>query len=102
MTTKHNALWIADQIDLGWLEGVNTDEVDVDMIQTELRRLHQANEVLLAALRHTSDYLTGQIRTISEPGDILQRKPIIGSLTMYRRNVDAAIAKATGGTACQY
>jgi len=42
------ALRLADAIDLGWLENVDSDKADIDMIQTELRRLHQhelANEV---------------------------------------------------------
>ena len=45
------ALRLADAIDLGWLENVDPDKADIDMIQTELRRLHAVNEELLEALK---------------------------------------------------
>ena len=45
------ALRLADAIDLGWLENVDPDKADIDMIQTELRRLSAVNAELLEALK---------------------------------------------------
>jgi Zn finger protein HypA/HybF involved in hydrogenase expression len=44
------ALRLADAIQLGWLENVDADKADIDMIQTELRRLHAENQALRQAL----------------------------------------------------
>jgi hypothetical protein len=44
------ALRLADAIELGWLENVDADKADIDMIQTELRRLHAENQALRQAL----------------------------------------------------
>jgi hypothetical protein len=44
------ALRLADAIQLGWLENVDADKADIDMIQTELRRLRAENEELRQAL----------------------------------------------------
>ena len=41
MNTQSEALRLADAIQLAWLENVDADKADIDMIQTELRRLHE-------------------------------------------------------------
>lgn len=38
-TTQHEALRLADAIEGSWLENVNSEEVDVPMIQSQLRRI---------------------------------------------------------------
>jgi hypothetical protein len=45
------ALRLADAIQLGWLENVDADKADIDMIQTELLRLHAENQALRQALK---------------------------------------------------
>jgi len=44
------ALRLAEGINLAWLENVNSELIDIQMIQDELRRLHAENEALRAEL----------------------------------------------------
>lgn len=65
----------------------------------ELRRLHQSNTELLAALDHIEKTLTRQLELIADraPGDYLDKRPVVQSLQSHARRARAAIAKATGG-----
>ena len=51
MDKQPESLRLAEAIERSWLENVDRDAVDVAMIQEELRRLHQANQELVEALK---------------------------------------------------
>lgn len=68
MNTQPEALRLADAID-----GAYWEWKDVPKMATELRRLHEVNQMLVEALEITVPYLPAKTATLSEVEDAIAK-----------------------------
>ena len=75
MSTQPEALRLADAIDNGWLENVDSEKVGVSDIQTELRRLHAVNREMLNALSEITNAMDAfeLVPAINEARELLRK-----------------------------